>query len=396
MCGNPRYMAKIDNRMKYYKRINRYTLFQITFVYMPTIAASVYNLWYTWYGRQIFWIDIESISMGITMSVLHVVIMIRSQKEYIKQVFEVGEFDKHAHLSSRSREKYLVDNLSKDLANEIAQKGFQGDRYKQRISEMSTQQRVGTLRAIFDRIFAKKQIKVEGQGFRLKHGRGLDINHDLFAEDDLDGARAYEAAGAAVSRGYRSEMPASKSKKMLYSSVTDEERRRAGEIKDERNQLEFQQLGGHDVTNTMPDGAELGATQPIDTLVNDTTPRDLSGRLIKTTGRGGQYEAVKGDATQPDLTIANAAIDDGTYDPLKMMNGGSTEMQTLRAKKNSLDSAKFDNVLRGKQRDGDRLEVDSDIAGGVDKEIYNFSSAPQNAKSALAGNKGLEERYNAF
>lgn len=51
LCGKPRYMTRFENKMKYYKRINRYTLFQITFVYLPVIAASGYNLFYTWYGR---------------------------------------------------------------------------------------------------------------------------------------------------------------------------------------------------------------------------------------------------------------------------------------------------------------------------------------------------------
>lgn len=33
---------------------------------------------------------------------------------------------------------------------------------------------------------------------------------------------------------------------------------------------------------------------------------------------------------------------------------------------------------------------------GVDREIFNFQSAPQNAKSALEGNKGLKERFDQF
>ena len=53
--------------MKFYKKLNRYTLFQITFVYVPTMAASVYNLFYTWYGRQIFWIDIENIIVSLLL-----------------------------------------------------------------------------------------------------------------------------------------------------------------------------------------------------------------------------------------------------------------------------------------------------------------------------------------
>jgi len=31
------------------------------------MAASAYNLFYTWYGRQIFWIDIENIIVGFLM-----------------------------------------------------------------------------------------------------------------------------------------------------------------------------------------------------------------------------------------------------------------------------------------------------------------------------------------
>ena len=52
---------------------------------------------------------------------------------------------------------------------------------------MSNEQRKGTLRAIFDRMFAKKQVLVESTGFKLKHGRGLEVNQDLFADDDLAG-----------------------------------------------------------------------------------------------------------------------------------------------------------------------------------------------------------------
>ena len=78
MCGSKRYLARFSHRMRYYKRMNRYTLFQITFVYLPAIAASAYNLFYTWYGRQLFWIDIECIIMSTIMIVLHIVIILRT------------------------------------------------------------------------------------------------------------------------------------------------------------------------------------------------------------------------------------------------------------------------------------------------------------------------------
>lgn len=43
--------AEFELRAKYYRRMNRYTLFQITFTMVPTMVASIYNLFYTWYGR---------------------------------------------------------------------------------------------------------------------------------------------------------------------------------------------------------------------------------------------------------------------------------------------------------------------------------------------------------
>ena len=54
---------------------------------------------------------------------------------------------------------------------------------------------------------------------------------------DIGGNKAYAAAGVAIAKldaGYRSEMPQTKSKKMMYSSVTDEDRRRADQVKEER------------------------------------------------------------------------------------------------------------------------------------------------------------------
>ena len=43
--------AEFELRAKYYRRMNRYTLFQITFTMVPTMVASIYNIFYTWYGR---------------------------------------------------------------------------------------------------------------------------------------------------------------------------------------------------------------------------------------------------------------------------------------------------------------------------------------------------------
>ena len=105
--------------MKYYKRINRYTLFQVTFVYVPTVCASAYNLFYTWPGRQIFWIDLECIAVSTLMVTLHIIIILRTQSEYILNL------DGDAIRSpEKRRREYLVDPLSKELADDINASGY--------------------------------------------------------------------------------------------------------------------------------------------------------------------------------------------------------------------------------------------------------------------------------
>ncbi len=137
-----------------------------------------------------------------------------------------------------------MSGSAKALANDIATKGFKSDVHKRKLANMDEDQRKSTLRALYDRMFAKKQAAVEVDGYKTKHGRGMDMNHDLFAEEDVNGARAYAAAGVAIagSRGYRTENIISGTKggttsdmksrnknknMMMYSSVGDEERKRA-------------------------------------------------------------------------------------------------------------------------------------------------------------------------
>lgn len=54
----------------------------MTFVYLPAIAASIYNLNWTWSGRQVFWIDIECLATSIIMLALNVVVILRSEQKY--------------------------------------------------------------------------------------------------------------------------------------------------------------------------------------------------------------------------------------------------------------------------------------------------------------------------
>lgn len=110
----------------------------------------------------------------------------------------------------------------------------------------------------------------------------------------------------------------------------------------------------------------MGATQPLDTNILDTTPRDAR-----------RYNRIINETTQND---------DGQNpytheDDMVFNNGESSRRQnTLRVKD---AEAAFDNIRRVR---GDTSESGSDARYGITKEQYNFSSAPQNAKSALQGN----------
>lgn len=56
---------------------------QITFVYLPIIAANIYNLNWTWEGRQVFWIDIESIFTSVLVLIAHLVVIIRTEHLFV-------------------------------------------------------------------------------------------------------------------------------------------------------------------------------------------------------------------------------------------------------------------------------------------------------------------------
>jgi len=72
--------------------------------------------------------------------------------------------------------KYLVHKLAKNLANEIVENGFRGDVHKRQLANLDDEQRKSTIRAIFDRLFTKKQAQIEIEGYKIKHGRGMEIN----------------------------------------------------------------------------------------------------------------------------------------------------------------------------------------------------------------------------
>ena len=55
---------------------------QITFVYLPIIAANCYNLYWTWYGRQVYWVDIECIITTVLILAALVVILLKTEHEF--------------------------------------------------------------------------------------------------------------------------------------------------------------------------------------------------------------------------------------------------------------------------------------------------------------------------
>lgn len=66
-------------------------------------SASVYNLFYTFWGRQVFWIDLENIIYCIGMIILLIKSIIGTEKHYAME----------------SQDKYLIKGPAADLANEV-------------------------------------------------------------------------------------------------------------------------------------------------------------------------------------------------------------------------------------------------------------------------------------
>jgi hypothetical protein len=149
--------ADMLQKDKHFKRINRYELFQISFVYLITIVAAGYNLFYTWPGRQIFWIDIECIAMGVFMVVYKLTVIFQSEKEYIQTVLH----SKTKQIKVQSAG--VDDDDMADLARDIHDKGLGSSRL--RIKDMTHQQRVLAVKAVFNKLLGSND-----QGYLLNHG----------------------------------------------------------------------------------------------------------------------------------------------------------------------------------------------------------------------------------
>lgn len=101
----------------------------MTFVFVPIITANIYNLAYTWQGRQVYWIDWESLLMTTLILVCHCIVIFKSQKEYLLGVFNLEEDDLHLKNAQSAegvnkRRKIPLDNETKLLANQIVDEGL--------------------------------------------------------------------------------------------------------------------------------------------------------------------------------------------------------------------------------------------------------------------------------
>lgn len=61
-------------------------------------------------------------------------------------------------------------------------------------------------------------------------------------------------------------MPHTKSKKMMYSSVGDEDRRRANQVKEERNNLQYRKFNNNDISATMNDITDTVGNHELNTI----------------------------------------------------------------------------------------------------------------------------------
>jgi len=106
-------------------KLNRYSLVQLALVHLPVMAASAYNLRWTWPGRQVFWVDCESLGTTAVVACVLVVEVIRSKAMFT--VEDKYEESNAVQAMDRTQVVPLQDttNLTQIVAN-----GPPGDRYR--------------------------------------------------------------------------------------------------------------------------------------------------------------------------------------------------------------------------------------------------------------------------
>lgn len=98
---------------------------QLALVHMPVMAASAYNMRWTWPGRQVFWVDCES--MGTTAVVAGVVVVeiIRS-----KAMFTVEDKYEDSNAVQAMDRTQIVPMQDTTNLTQIAGNGPPGDSYR--------------------------------------------------------------------------------------------------------------------------------------------------------------------------------------------------------------------------------------------------------------------------
>ena len=97
-------------------KLNRFTIFQILFVLLPTFWAWFYNLFWTTYERQVFWNDIELIViLAILIIVMVLDVWTKDESALLENYVDKSEFEKHIDVTNKSLISNTILATKEDL-----------------------------------------------------------------------------------------------------------------------------------------------------------------------------------------------------------------------------------------------------------------------------------------
>lgn len=109
-------------------KLNRFTIFQLLFVIIPTFGSCFYNLFWTTYQRQVFWNDIELIViLTILMVVMVLDVWMKDESALLENFVERSEFEKHIDITDKSLVNNTIFTTKEDL---LTSRAMYGDNYQ--------------------------------------------------------------------------------------------------------------------------------------------------------------------------------------------------------------------------------------------------------------------------
>lgn len=146
------------------------------------MVASIYNIFYTWYGRQIFWIDIENLVWCTCMITLHLIVLFRAEREYIRKILHIHDNTK---VMATIEEDAGPDEDNQDtmkqalrVAKKIQEEGIGESRL--RIKGLTAEQRVVAMKAVFNKLLSAEDPdnpQKVGKESKFKFKHGLNANY---------------------------------------------------------------------------------------------------------------------------------------------------------------------------------------------------------------------------